>query len=305
MMNIAVIIPVHNRRNITIRCINQIELCLKNYFYTIIVIDDGSTDGTSEAIKKLKNKTIIIYGNGNLWWTGAVELGRIFSIKNKFTHILIINDDLYFEPQFFDHLVKASATYPEGVIGSVKINESDKKTIVSYGYFVKGVCKRFVDPYAGTDIKNINKQIENVDAISGSTILMPVKSAKRIGPFDSKKFPHNFGDLEYTYRATTLGIKCYTVPKSRVYTIPNKKYLKYYLFEASRIQFLKNLFDRYEYGYGFFTTFRRAYINKGKTIGTYCLLRSYFSLFIKIIYKIIIWNTAIDVWNKKDKLLSK
>ena len=49
---IHVIIPVHNRLEFTIDCINSIYKQKQKDKIKIIIVDDGSIDGTSQYIKK-------------------------------------------------------------------------------------------------------------------------------------------------------------------------------------------------------------------------------------------------------------
>ena len=77
---IYVLIPVHNRLNFTKQIINclrdqEIEEEIK-----LIVINDGSSDGTNDWLINQKDlKTL--YGNGKLLWGGAIELGLKYVFK--------------------------------------------------------------------------------------------------------------------------------------------------------------------------------------------------------------------------------
>lgn len=68
--NIAVLLTVHDRKNKTLRCLeNLYKQVLPNYLrLDIYLTDDGCTDGTPEAIKRQFPKVHIIKGDGNLFW---------------------------------------------------------------------------------------------------------------------------------------------------------------------------------------------------------------------------------------------
>ena len=71
----------------------------------IIVIDDGSTDGSTKWIKKNYSDIIILKGRGELWWSGAVNLGIKHALNNlKKEYILLWNIDTKPERQYFMHL---------------------------------------------------------------------------------------------------------------------------------------------------------------------------------------------------------
>ncbi len=56
--------------------------------YHTVVIDDGSTDGTADAIRRKHPEIHIISGDGNLWWTGAIVLGMRFAIQAGAQHLV-------------------------------------------------------------------------------------------------------------------------------------------------------------------------------------------------------------------------
>ena len=72
---INVVIPVHNRINYTIDCINSLKQqdCVERI--KIYVVDDGSTDNTTEIITKKFPDVKIFNGDGTLFWGGAVNYG--------------------------------------------------------------------------------------------------------------------------------------------------------------------------------------------------------------------------------------
>lgn len=71
---IYIIIPVHNRKHFTRECLLSLR---KQTFqnFKVIVVNDGSSDGTGEMIEKEFSDVILLKGDGNLWWTGATNLG--------------------------------------------------------------------------------------------------------------------------------------------------------------------------------------------------------------------------------------
>ena len=74
LRHVYVVVPAHNRRELTLACAEAIEA--QSYTpKTVIVVDDGSTDGTAAALAATFQSVVVLHGNGNLWWTGAVNKG--------------------------------------------------------------------------------------------------------------------------------------------------------------------------------------------------------------------------------------
>jgi GT2 family glycosyltransferase len=114
------VIPVHNRRPITRQCL----LCLHQQTFSnlkIIVVDDGSTDGTSEMIRAEFPEVILLHGDGNLWWTGATNMGVRYAMSQccKEDYILIINDDVFVHPDYVVTLFNAAENSPGTLVQSV------------------------------------------------------------------------------------------------------------------------------------------------------------------------------------------
>ncbi|WP_051030555.1 glycosyltransferase family 2 protein [Halothece sp. PCC 7418] len=92
---VYIIIPVHNRKNITLKCLETLKQCGDLDRYYTIVVDDGSTDGTSEAITNLYPEVTILTGDGNLWWTGAIRKGMEYAYERGAEYFIWLNDDTF------------------------------------------------------------------------------------------------------------------------------------------------------------------------------------------------------------------
>jgi len=73
MQPIYIVIPVYNRKVLTLSCLKNLKTNGDLQRYQVIVVDDGSTDQTTEAIKERYPEIILLSGDGNLWWTGAIN----------------------------------------------------------------------------------------------------------------------------------------------------------------------------------------------------------------------------------------
>ena len=67
-MQLAVLLTCFNRKATTLRCLEQLNKQNITASMDVFLCDDGSTDGTSDAIKKLFPQVYIIRGSGNLFW---------------------------------------------------------------------------------------------------------------------------------------------------------------------------------------------------------------------------------------------
>lgn len=74
--NIAVLLTCHNRREKTLSCLQSLfgATMPEGYKTEVFLVDDGSTDGTGEAVEKCFPQVTVIQGDGNLYWNKGMNL---------------------------------------------------------------------------------------------------------------------------------------------------------------------------------------------------------------------------------------
>ena len=109
LIKISIIIPCYNEKNTLINIINKIILSLNNHnfkFYEILIVDDGSSDGTTEIIKEnfsIKDNFKTFFHDKNLGKGAAVKTAK----NNLSGDIIIIQDaDLEYDPNDYEKLLK-------------------------------------------------------------------------------------------------------------------------------------------------------------------------------------------------------
>lgn len=230
---IYVIIPVHNRLNFTIDCLNS--LIKQNNFnqLKIIVVDDGSTDGTSNYLKKNFPEVKVLNGSGSLYWGGAINFGvkHVLNICDIQDWILIVNNDVELTTDAVSVLINFSKKKKRKVLlGSLTLSAKDRKTIIKSGTIIENwFLNRTNHIYKGLDISQItNKSPVKVDLLTGRCLLHPVEIFKKAGNYDSKNFLHYGADDEFSFRVKKYGFECMVCPNSIVYlksTCKKKKIL--------------------------------------------------------------------------------
>ena len=217
---VEIVIPVHNRRDITVQCLKSLSRINRDgLFVHIIVVDDGSTDGTADAIRGSFPDVELVFGNGDLWFTGATNKGIEAALRHDPDYVLTINDDSVFDAEFLTRLVETAESNSNAVVGPLLLlwdtphrlfQVAPKWDVWSGGY----------RHWHRQTVWTVPDNAWEVDLIVGNCVLFPVESIKRFGLMNEKKFPH-YGDAEYTPRMKKAGWKLLIDPRSRVFCQPN------------------------------------------------------------------------------------
>ena len=194
---IHILLPVHNRREITRRFIN----CLKDQTYQdyhLILIDDGSTDGTANMVREQIRSLTTITGHGHWWWGGALHEGYKWLKKRNppLTDIvLIMNDDTEFEKHFFEEAVAFLLEHRKTFLLAQCYSREDN-ALIDAGVHVD--WRRFL-------FKQPSEQ-EPVNCLSTRGLFFRVDDFFTVGGFHPLLLPHYASDYEFTIRAHRKGM---------------------------------------------------------------------------------------------------
>ena len=201
-IKVYILLPVHNgydKTKIFIRCL----LKQTHENYQLIVIDDGSVDGTDRLIAQAVPDAIVLKGNGNLWWTGAIQKGVDY-LNTDFAPsasdiLLLMNNDTEFGPEFLYNSVNIMKSNPNTILMARNL-EKGSNLVLDSGITVDWSKYLF-------SLANDNDPIH---MLSGRGLFIKYFDVKNIGRFRSFILPHYGSDNEYTYRAKKLGYNLIT-----------------------------------------------------------------------------------------------
>ncbi len=196
-----IILPVHNRKIITERFVTGLVSQLMDNSH-LILIDDGSVDGTEEMVRGYISDVTVIKGTGNWWWAGCLQHGINWLIKLNIDPnclVLIINDDVTISREFLGNGV----AYLE-----------DKNRTLLLAQVIDDKTKTPVESGVVADLSNHTFKIagngEIINCFSTRGLLLKFGDILEIGGFYPTLLPHYGSDYEYTIRAFNKGFSLVT-----------------------------------------------------------------------------------------------
>jgi len=211
---IAVLVTCHNRKDTTLACLDALykNKLPKNYQLDCFLVDDGSTDGTSEAISKQFPSVEIIQGDGSLFWAGGMRVAFSAAIEKNYDYYLWLNDDSILNDTCLSQLIECNKQHisKQGVESIIVGAMADPITgKLTYSGIRRK--KRLFNQISMERIQLLNNQAVKADTMNGNCVLIPDSAVQKLGNIDSA-FSHALGDYDYGLRASKLGIEIWVTP---------------------------------------------------------------------------------------------
>ena len=210
MIKISVVIPTFNRKDYLKKLLIQLgtQKLDSSIKLDIIVVNDGSSDYTSEMLSEEFPQVITILGDGNWWWTKCINEGIKLALNNNTDFVLLFNDDTEIKNNYINDLINDYRTLKSGSIlcsASVSLQEKEKIDSAGIKYFSKlfGTYTRYYARNSQID-KNF-KGIHECDSASGRGTLIPREILLRLGLLDEKMVQYG-SDEDYILCAKEKGV---------------------------------------------------------------------------------------------------
>ena len=213
---VAAVVLTWNGREDTLACLASLESA-PDRPDAIVVVDNGSSDGTAEAVRERFPGVELLRSEENLGFAGGNNLGLARARELGADHVLVLNNDAEVEAGAVRALVEEAARRPDaGSLGS-KILFADPPGLIWFA------GARF-DPRSGYNGRQLGYRepddgrfdaVSETDRACGAAMLVPRAVLDAVGGFDEGLFLYS-EDVEWSLRARRAGYRHYVVPASVV-----------------------------------------------------------------------------------------
>jgi GT2 family glycosyltransferase/glycosyltransferase involved in cell wall biosynthesis len=205
---IGVLLTCHNRRQHTLACLEGLHRnVIDGVTVDVHLVDDGSSDGTAEAVAEAYPDVEITIGSGKLFWGGGMRLAFTRAVPARPDYLLWLNDDVVPDEDALKRLlVTHDALWAERqplslVVGATRDPRSGTTT---YGGLRR--ISRF-RRMAFAQVEPADEP-QPCDTMNGNVVLVHKSIYSLIGNIDSQ-FTHAMGDIDYGLRARSAGCQVY------------------------------------------------------------------------------------------------
>lgn len=214
-----VVIPVFNRQQYTRACLVSLRQQDRTDF-RVIVVDDGSTDGTAEMLTDEFPEVEVVTGSGNLFWTAGVNVGIRRALALGATRVMTMNNDVLALPDFIDRMLTWADRHPTAVLGALELDAASGEPIYG-GERLDWSTNTRHDLLAELPATE-QHGLHPVTYLPGRGLLIPVAVIEAIGLFDEKRLPHYLADFDYTSVARRHGFPVFCNYDARLSTYPDE-----------------------------------------------------------------------------------
>lgn len=213
--------------------------------HEIVVVDNGSTDGSAPVIRESFPAVRVLENSENLGYTGGNNVGLRYALAQGTEYALLLNNDTEVAPDFLRRLVDAAEADPRnGMAGPTIYYHTRPDVIWSAGGGID--WRRGQTQTLGRDERDggqFGEESREVDFVTGCALLVKRIVLDRVGLLDERFFAY-YEEAEWCVRADRAGFKIIHAPTAHVWhkITPEARSdspLVHYYMTRNRLLFLK------------------------------------------------------------------
>jgi GT2 family glycosyltransferase len=213
---VAVIVLNWNRRQDTLECLQSLEELTFPHFQ-VTVVDNGSSDGSVEAIREAFPTVSLLVNPENLGFAEGNNVGMRHVLGEGADYVFLLNNDTVVHPALLDELVAVAESDPQiGVVGP-KICYYDRRDRLWYAGAREQWLRR-IPATVGLDEPDQGQydQVCETACVYGTAMLIRRQVLEKVGLLDERFFCYH-EDADFCMRVRQAGYRCVYNPRGLVW----------------------------------------------------------------------------------------
>lgn len=214
---VLIILLTWNHWEVTAACLHALSrLTYPNY--DVLVVDNGSADGTPDHIRADFPAVDLIENGRNLGFAAGCNVGLRQALAQQVDYALLLNNDTLVEPDMLAQLIAAAGQLPDAGLLAPQMRYADRPAAIWFSASRRHpwtLEARDFGPQGPRRHMPAGGPIA-VDYIFGTAMLLSARALRAVGGFDEAFFMY-YEDMDLCLRLQAAGFKLYYVPQARLY----------------------------------------------------------------------------------------
>jgi len=207
--SLTIIVLTWNNFGDTAECLQSLRKL--NYpHYNVVLVDNGSTDGSVERLHLEFPEVKLIRNSENLGYAAGNNIGLEYALSKNVDYIILLNNDTVVDVNLAAGLIKASHEIGNlAIFGCVNYYYNDRKRVQFSGGLFNWKTGDIIDQTRHKIDEGQFQLLKEVDTVAGSCLFLPTTIIKTVGLFDNRFFL-TFEESDLCCRVKKAGYKVYT-----------------------------------------------------------------------------------------------
>lgn len=225
VLKTCAVMAVHNRRELTLRCLESIAASTRagdgwQLDVSVVVVDDGSDDGTTDAIAQRFPEVQVVHGDGSLYYAAAMHLGQRAALDAEPDIVVSLNDDTVLDPDALVELVSVLEHRRGTVVGALLVPIDDPDGVML-------VAPHWSTAYGGWrhswgwQRAQLPTEPFRVESIVGNCVAVRATDLRDVGLISPSTDDHFHGDVGWTAAFARAGYDLVVAPRAVVRCEPS------------------------------------------------------------------------------------
>jgi GT2 family glycosyltransferase len=212
---VAVVVVNWNGKDYSLECLKSLQEQL-HVEINVVLVDNGSTDGSVSSIRKEYPEVVIVESEQNLGYAGGNNLGMVLALEQGFEYVLVLNNDTVLATDCVYQLIMDLERHPEAAAAAPKSYYLESPHQI---YFAGGAIRRTGQTiHIGGGCGDGPEFCHTFDTewLNGCAIMFRSRALRDVGLFEPKFFLL-FEETDWSLRARNVGYRLRFVPQAKLW----------------------------------------------------------------------------------------